>query len=85
MQSKLTKAYAALGKIEYKKLKDSTPEEIELKAAIAEINTLNDEIAKLNNTIDELQGKKSCSVCGARLPKDADFCIKCGANLQEDK
>lgn len=84
LQSRLTKAYAALGKIEYKKIKDTAVDDIAVKAAVAEIENLLQEGHNLKEEIDKLQGKATCLNCGARVDKGASFCSVCGAKLGDE-
>ena len=85
LQSKLNKAYALLGEIEYKKIKDTDLEDTAVKVAVAEIKGLLQEVENLRDEIDNLQGKRTCTNCGARVEKDASFCKICGANLNDEK
>lgn len=38
-----------------------------------------EKIADYQKKIDKLKGLKTCSQCGARIPKGAAFCSQCGA------
>lgn len=83
LQSKLTKAYAKLGELQYEKLKEQQPEEIALKAALSQVKSALDEIAEVKEKIGKMQGKKLCPICGGRINDDSKFCSICGADLQK--
>ncbi len=85
LQNRLNKAYASLGEIVYKKIKDSDLEDMAEKVAVVEIKGLFQEVKNLREEIDNLQGKQTCNNCGARVDKDASFCKICGVSLNDNK
>jgi len=40
-------------------------------------------IASLEDEIAELEGTRVCAECGAKVEKDAMYCSRCGAPMQE--
>lgn len=82
LQSKLTKAYAKLGELQYDKLISEDTENIALKAALSQIKSLLEQIDEIKEKIGKMQGKINCPVCGGRISEDSKFCSICGANLE---
>lgn len=85
LKSRLNKAYALLGEIQYKKIKDTDLEDATVKVAVLEIKNLLQEVNSLKEEIDNLQGKQTCGNCGARVDQDASFCKVCGVRLEDNK
>ena len=81
LNNKLQKAYAQLGKIQYKSLKDVNVENAEVSAAVLEIKRIRDEMKKLLQEIDAVEGKITCPKCGSKVPAKSAFCNKCGERL----
>ena len=79
LENKLNNAYAQLGKLQYKTLKDSEIDDPAISSAVCEIKHLISEIKVLLDEIDEAQGKCTCSKCGEKSPAKSAFCNKCGA------
>ena len=81
LNNKLEKAYAQLGKIQFKSLKDVNVENAEVSAAVLEIKRIRDEMKKLLQEIDAVEGKITCPKCGSKVPAKSAFCNKCGERL----
>lgn len=80
-ENALKKAYAELGMKYYDQHKaEGDPQFAKIHELIVDINDLKEQIA-------EIRGQEVCPKCGAYVPKDAKYCIKCGAPifpLEED-
>ena len=76
--NKLEKAYAELGKVQFKYLKDTNIEDEEASAAVIEIKHIRNEIKQLLEEIDKAEGKITCPKCGSKAPAKSTFCNKCG-------
>jgi len=81
LENKLTKAYAELGKLQFKELKDVDIENPEVASAVFEIKQIISEIKILLDEIDENEGKITCPKCGGKSPSGSTFCNKCGEHL----
>ena len=80
-REKVNKAYISLGKAYYEKSGVSIQEEYEeewqtIQTGLTKISVLEDEIA-------ELEGTRVCAECGAKVDKEALFCSRCGAPMEE--
>ncbi len=75
---KLTKAYAELGKLQYKALKNSEIEDPEVLATVLEIKQIISEIKHTLEELEKIDGKPTCPKCKNRAPKGSEFCNKCG-------
>lgn len=78
LDSKLEKAYAELGKLQFKSLNESEIENPEVSAAVFEIKHIISEIKTLLDEIDKTEGKLTCPKCGCKVPAKSAFCNKCG-------
>ena len=81
LNSKLTKAYAQLGKLQFEALKDADVDNSEVSAAILEIKQIISEIKILLDEIDAAEEKITCPKCGSRVPLKSAFCNKCGERV----
>lgn len=80
-KEKINKAYINLGKAYYDRhdaaAEDDFAEDFELvRAGLIKM-------AELEDQISELEGNRICADCGAKVDKDAQFCSKCGAQMEE--
>ena len=41
-------------------------------------------IAKMRENMARKRGEKVCAACGAALPKEARFCLQCGAECEDE-
>ncbi len=81
-ESKLEKAFCALGKAQYNVLKDKEDLEIEAKALVLDVNDKLSDVENLRNEITKLTGKGVCGECGAALTNGAAFCSSCGKKVK---
>lgn len=81
MESRLEKAYNALGKAAYKAIEANGTENEELKAAAADITTKITEIEEAKKELAQLKNKRICPKCSAAIEKTSVFCNYCGEKL----
>lgn len=81
LENKLTKAYAELGKLQFKSLKDSDNLEPEVFSAVSEIKEIIGEIKALLTEIEKVDGKPMCPNCKNKAPIGSEFCNKCGTRF----
>lgn len=80
----LNELYADLGKKYYEEHKDDE------NADFTEIDGLLKELEEMREKLMERKGTDKCPKCGNYVPKDADYCSKCGeqlkgVNVEEDE
>lgn len=80
-KEKINKAYISLGKAYYDRHEASLEEEYVDEFKIIEAGLI--KIAVLEDEIAELEGTRVCAECGAKVAKDALYCSKCGAPMEE--
>lgn len=81
-KEKVNKAYISLGKAYYDRHEASLEEEYADEFKIIQAGLI--KMAVLEDEIAELEGTRVCAECGAKVEKEALYCSKCGA-LMEDK
>ena len=81
LKSKREKDYADLGRIYYELLKDNTELEDEVRNLIDAISEKNEEIARLNEDIQNIKNKRVCPYCGSNIDVNSVFCNNCGIKL----
>ncbi len=77
---KINKLYASIGK-KYVEMFGTNPSE-EFAGFISEINASNELIKSYNVQLAALDDVLYCTSCGAQIPKDSEFCSKCGAKQE---
>lgn len=82
LRSDLDANYLKLGEIIYELTKAGAENQELIDMCVAEIESQNQELEELNAKIDEMKNVKKCPECMAANPKDALFCIRCGASLK---
>ena len=80
-KEKVNKAYISLGKAYYDRheaaLEDEYADEFKIiQAGLIKMAVLEDEIA-------ELEGTRVCAECGAKVEREALYCSKCGAPMED--
>ncbi|MDD6352076.1 MAG: zinc ribbon domain-containing protein [Lachnospiraceae bacterium] len=78
-EKKLTDAFKGLGQAYYEEYKSD--EDAEFQVQMYEIKELKKKIKNLEKEIQSVRGTMICPNCGAELPKDAKFCLKCGEKI----
>lgn len=69
--------YIEIGKYIYKNQEDYQDDDFILKS-IKDIKKLKESVNNINETIDGILNKKTCSNCQMRLDSDFEYCPKCG-------
>lgn len=76
------KNYLEIGKYVYENQKDGAPNEVAEKFAV--IDAANEEIAKLKQQINDINGVKYCPQCNGEVAKGVAFCPSCGFKMPEE-
>lgn len=80
----LAKCYENIGRAYYRREKGlGENHEETIAAAIAEADTLKEEIAALRQQMAKLQGCVICPACSAQISDQSIFCPLCGVKLPE--
>ncbi len=87
LQREIRNKYADLGEIVYQRYVDGDTTDEELTGHCEVVMGLQKELAECKESIAAKQGKNVCPACGISNPKDAVFCMYCGAELpvEEDE
>ncbi len=72
----LNELYQEIGKKYYEEHKDDED------ADFAEVDGLLAELKEMREELMERKGAEKCPKCGNYVPKDADYCSKCGEQLK---
>lgn len=83
-QKQIDQCLKDIGNIIYKKFVNGEPMHEEVAALCEEITEHKVAIAKMKENMARKKGEKICANCGAALPKDAQFCLRCGAECKEE-
>lgn len=81
LEGKIKTWYQVIGEKVYQSEKDQ--EHSGLETEFGMITDAFAEIGRLKKQITEIRGMKTCPECGADVAKDASFCSKCGAKIEE--
>lgn len=82
-KAKVNEIYARLGEIYCQEHKDDIEERFEGDFAV--IATGRIRIQELEEEICQLEGNRACAECGAKVDREARFCGRCGALMEEKK
>lgn len=82
-QDKINQLFYFIGKSYYESHADD--ENAEEKDRISQVNNSVSKIKNLKEEINSLRNVKICDHCGAEIPANSSFCIKCGAKVEESK
>lgn len=81
LKSKREKDYADLGRIYYELIKESTEIDDNTRNLVDAISEKSEEIARLNEDIQNIKNKRVCPNCNANIDVNSAFCNNCGAKL----
>lgn len=81
LKSKREKDYADLGKIYFELVKDSADLEDDTRNLVDAITEKNEEIARLNEDIQNVKNKRVCPNCNANIDINSSYCNSCGQKL----
>ena len=83
-QRQIDQCLRDVGNIIYEKFVEGEPLHEEIAALCEEVTEHKMSIAKMRESMARKRGEKVCAACGAALPKDARFCLQCGAECEEE-
>ena len=81
LESKREKDFADLGRIYFELAKNSTDLTGEARNLVDAISEKNEEIARLNQDIQNTKNKRICPNCNANIDVNSVYCNNCGAKL----
>ncbi len=81
LKSKREKDFADLGRIYFELVKDSTELDDNTRNLVDAICEKNEEIARLNEDIQNIRNKRVCPKCNASVDINSTFCNVCGEKL----
>lgn len=81
LESKREKDFADLGRIYFELAKNSTDLTDEARNLVDAISEKNEEIARLNQDIQNTKNKRICPNCNANIDVNSVYCNNCGAKL----
>lgn len=82
-KAKLSEVYARLGKVYYEEHQDDIEERFEDDFAAVKAGMT--KILELEQEICQLEGNRVCAECGAKVDREARFCSRCGAPMEEHR
>lgn len=83
-QKKIDICLKDIGNIIYKKYVDGEPMHEDVAALCEQITGHKVSVAKLKESMAKKKGEKVCAACGASMPKEAQFCMKCGEACKDE-
>lgn len=81
LQKEIREKYAQIGAIVYQRYVNGDTMEEELTIPCESVRNLQKELEECKESMAAKQGKNVCPACGISNPKDAVFCMYCGAAL----
>lgn len=85
LESKIDNHYLEIGRKVYCRYRNGEPFDEETAGLCREIMHMEKEIAACKEQVAEKKGQTICPSCGAGVPKEAAYCMYCGAPLPERK
>ena len=76
------KLYQQIGELYFHEYR--SPERKKLEALCADVETITQAIAELEEQVLEVKKKKICPACGAEQPADSRFCGRCGVTFPSE-
>ena len=73
--------YEEIGEMIYRRYQQGETLDAELTAICEDITELKAEVASCKDEIGQYRGEEVCPECGASVPANAAFCMKCGAPM----
>lgn len=84
IEGKIKALYESLGRSVYNASKAETDATELVSEKAAQIDTLLEDLASVQEKISALKLEKKCPTCGTINPQEANFCQKCGASLKDE-
>ena len=81
LEDQLEKNYQDIGQIIYSRFQNGEAMDENLAGLCKDISELEKEIAFCKDEVAGKKGQNICPVCGAGVPKDAAFCMRCGTPM----
>ena len=81
LESKREKDFADLGRIYFELAKNNTDLTDEARNLVDAISEKNEEIARLNQDIQNTKNKRICPNCNANIDVNSVYCNNCGVKL----
>ncbi|WP_461879300.1 zinc-ribbon domain-containing protein [Fusicatenibacter sp.] len=83
LEDQIEKNYQDIGQIIYNRYLNGEAFDENLAGICKDITDLEKEIADCKEDVANKRGRIVCPACGASVPKDAAFCMRCGAAMPE--
>ena len=83
LEDQIEKNYQDIGQIIYNRYLNGEAFDENLAGICKDITDLEKEIAYCREDVANKRGRIVCPACGASVPKDAAFCMRCGAAMPE--
>ena len=83
LEDQIEKNYQDIGQIFYNRYLNGEAFDENLAGFCKDITDLEKEIADCREDVANKRGRIVCPACGASVPKDAAFCMRCGAAMPE--
>lgn len=84
LETKLDNTFRNIGETVYANRKSGTESPEEIADLCRKIDALRQEIDECRREIAVKKGAKLCPACGAVVPREAEFCMKCGKPVASD-
>lgn len=85
INSEIKRAYEKLGSAVYHMKKADYEDDGLISSVVEEIDSLFAEKDSVEAKLAALRNQLICTTCGAKNPKDALYCVKCGSRLQDEE
>ena len=85
INSEVKRAYEKLGSAVYHMKKANYEDEGLIASVVEEIDGLFADKDAVEAKLAALRNQMICDTCGAKNPKDAVYCVKCGSRLQDEE
>lgn len=85
LESRIENHYQKIGSKIYSRFRNGEAFDEQLAELCREIMRMEKEIDACKEQVAEKKGQVLCPSCGAGVPKEASFCMYCGAQLPEKK
>lgn len=79
------KNFRDIGEIIYARYRDGEAMDEDVAGICDEILELSTKIADMKDEIAKIKGQSVCPSCGAVVPKDSAFCMRCGAAFPDSE
>lgn len=84
VNAEITKRYQTLGQYVYENSRDSLGADPEAMGQMAELDSLQEQLAAISKELTDKQNKTVCPTCGKHCSNTDVFCSTCGAKLNNE-